>query len=500
KSVFERASSSTETLSAEERHTLKHTQRQEPQGEEQGCRISGFVQKGSTSTFLNRPSEDHAVISSATSSRNLESNLSISSGTNTNTLIIHHSVPDQSLSHQWLSGYAPVTKPLRERSLQPTGSDLATFITRVNSKFSETLTTSNSFLQSNSSGLFSTSLLDSASGNLSASSSTLKTPLLLSSHNRMASPSFSRTSSGKYCGAHTEILDIPSSYLEQSEVLKHLVSKEAKEQGKNFINGVNLSTFGHLGNISGGCSDQSASSSNSAINIFHNERGSVSGSSSQSSQHIINTLDHRDDPDIALLLNRLPPPPAYPPWQFPVILPDDDCPSSLKELVDILTHENSALKVEVDICRRKVAKLQRFELEMAKVEEQYESLVKLCERREQLERLARHKLNAEVKRLNEQNNELKEHLEILNGQNLTSHSPGAEASSEILSLKKELNKRDVIISQLVSQNKELSAIKERQEMELTAQRQTLNEQRTHIDILDSALTNAQTNVVKLEEE
>lgn len=200
--------------------------------------------------------------------------------------------------------------------MQPNESELTTLITRVNSKFSDTLTTSNSFLQGNSSGLFSSSLLESASGNLSASSSTLKTPLLLSSHNRMTSPSFSRTSSGKYCGAHTEILDIPPSYLEQSEVLKHLVSKETKDQGKNFINGVNLSTFGHLGNISGGCSDQSASSSNSAINVFHNERGSVSGSSSQSSQHIINTLDHRDDPDMSLLLSRLPPPPSYPPWQL----------------------------------------------------------------------------------------------------------------------------------------------------------------------------------------
>ena len=44
------------------------------------------------------------------------------------------------------------------------------------------------------------------------------------------------------------------------------------------------------------------------------------------------------------------------------------------------------------------------------------------------------------------------------------------------------------------------AAKERQEIELAAQRQTLNEQRTHIDILDNALTNAQTNAVKLEEE
>lgn len=35
---------------------------------------------------------------------------------------------------------------------------------------------------------------------------------------------------------------------------------------------------------------------------------------------------------------------------------------------------------------------------------------------------------------------------------------------------------------------------------MAAQRATLQEQRTHIDILDTALTNAQENVVRLEEE
>lgn len=44
------------------------------------------------------------------------------------------------------------------------------------------------------------------------------------------------------------------------------------------------------------------------------------------------------------------------------------------------------------------------------------------------------------------------------------------------------------------------AAKERQEIELAAQRATLQEQRTHIDILEAALTNAQGNVVRLEEE
>lgn len=49
-------------------------------------------------------------------------------------------------------------------------------------------------------------------------------------------------------------------------------------------------------------------------------------------------------------------------------------------------------------------------------------------------------------------------------------------------------------------DKDLLAAKDRQEIELAAQRATLEEQRTHIDILDTALTNAQSNVVRLEEE
>lgn len=52
----------------------------------------------------------------------------------------------------------------------------------------------------------------------------------------------------------------------------------------------------------------------------------------------------------------------------------------------------------------------------------------------------------------------------------------------------------------LSIDKELSAAKERQDIELGAQRATLQEQRNHIGILDTALTNAQQNIRRLEEE
>lgn len=59
---------------------------------------------------------------------------------------------------------------------------------------------------------------------------------------------------------------------------------------------------------------------------------------------------------------------------------------------------------------------------------------------------------------------------------------------------------DISLYNIMFLDKELVAAKERQEIELAAQRATLQEQRTHIDILDTALTNAQGNVVRLEEE
>jgi hypothetical protein len=49
-------------------------------------------------------------------------------------------------------------------------------------------------------------------------------------------------------------------------------------------------------------------------------------------------------------------------------------------------------------------------------------------------------------------------------------------------------------------DKELLNEKDRQEIELQAQRLTLQEQRNHIDILDNALMSAQNNVIKLETE
>lgn len=163
-----------------------------------------------------------------------------------------------------------------------------------------------------------------------------------------------------------------------------------------------------------------------------------------------------------------------------------------------------------------------MEAELTNLQSQHAALFESAERRESLERTARVKLSSELKRLTSVNRELLSSSGSL--QNLAPFTGNLPVDIEMF--KKELSNKDLVIAQLISQSKsnilivyivfslsmlelismlinldkELAAFKERQEIELTAQRATLAEQRTHIEILDSALTNAQTNVLRLEEE
>lgn len=189
---------------------------------------------------------------------------------------------------------------------------------------------------------------------------------------------------------------------------------------------------------------------------------------------------------------------------------------SSNELIETLIKENGALKLELDSMYQKVSKAQKFEQEILKVHRAHEELVQSCDRRERLERAARSRLQGDNRRLQELNRALREQIDLLSTQVL-SRSPAPDSNGPE-SLRRELSKREVLITQLITQSKwlyfssiyqpnsnfvldkELVAAKERQEIELAAQRATLQEQRTHIDILEAALTNAQGNVVRLEEE
>ncbi|XP_055702910.1 uncharacterized protein LOC129801671 isoform X2 [Phlebotomus papatasi] len=152
------------------------------------------------------------------------------------------------------------------------------------------------------------------------------------------------------------------------------------------------------------------------------------------------------------------------------------------ETIEALMKENSLLKQQLNTCYMKVAKTQKLEEEVANIYRVHEELVQSCERREKLERAARTRLQTDLQRVQELNKALKDQADIFQSQLL--------APSE----------HQILIAQLFTQNKELTAAKDRQEIELAAQRATLQEQRNHIGILDTALTNTQHNMRRLEEE
>ncbi|KAJ6633005.1 Angiomotin-like protein 1, partial [Pseudolycoriella hygida] len=152
------------------------------------------------------------------------------------------------------------------------------------------------------------------------------------------------------------------------------------------------------------------------------------------------------------------------------------------EAMETILKENQLLKQQLHSCYMKVAKTQKLEEEVANIYRVHDELKQTCERREKLERAARMRLQSDLQRVQELNRVMKDQVDILQTQ--------LSAPSE----------HQLLIAQLFTQNKELSAAKDRQEIELVAQRATLQEQRNHIGILDAALRNAQHNIRRLEDE
>ncbi|NWX95790.1 AMOL1 protein, partial [Nothoprocta ornata] len=160
--------------------------------------------------------------------------------------------------------------------------------------------------------------------------------------------------------------------------------------------------------------------------------------------------------------------------------------SSPDQMVEMLSEENHVLRQELEGYYEKADKLQKFEIEIQKISEAYEGLVKTTTKRESLDKAMRNKLEGEIRRLHDFNRDLRERLETANRQLASREFDGHEdKSTEGL---------------YVTQNKEHLKEKEKLEMELAAMRSANEDQRRHIEILDQALSNAQAKVIKLEEE
>ncbi|XP_032975917.1 angiomotin-like protein 1 isoform X3 [Rhinolophus ferrumequinum] len=157
-----------------------------------------------------------------------------------------------------------------------------------------------------------------------------------------------------------------------------------------------------------------------------------------------------------------------------------------QQMVEILTEENRVLHQELQGYYDNADKLHKFEKELQRISEAYESLVKSTTKRESLDKAMRNKLEGEIRRLHDFNRDLRDRLETANRQ-LSSREYDGHDDRAAESL-------------YASQNKEFLKEKEKLEMELAAVRTASEDHRRHIEILDQALSNAQARVIKLEEE
>ncbi|XP_058828371.1 uncharacterized protein LOC131688216 [Topomyia yanbarensis] len=238
-----------------------------------------------------------------------------------------------------------------------------------------------------------------------------------------------------------EIAEIPEEYLSQSHVLKHL-AKEVKLPTRN---------RGDSNTRDSGVSENTDSRDHPPKYGQHWTAGQ-SASVDESATSPTPKLKSKSQPDLTR--------------------PVDIDP----EEIEALFKENTLLKQQLNNCFLKVAKSQKMEQEISNIYRVHEELVQSCDRRERLEKAARNRLQQDCRRLQELNRAFRDQVEVLQNQLLASSDHQLGRSQQ-----------DVLISQLVTQNKSLVDANRRQCIELQAQNATLEEQRIHINVLDTAL-------------
>ena len=143
-------------------------------------------------------------------------------------------------------------------------------------------------------------------------------------------------------------------------------------------------------------------------------------------------------------------------------------------------HENMQLKQKIETLQRKCDRLEQLELAYRKIERDYEQMLGQHERRDELNRVALQKLEQQLRMLATENEQLRAQngkIGSFFGQQLKE----GDGEPQI----------HFLLNELIPKNNELMLIQERQRIELDAQNSTLEEQRTHIEVLEKALTNAQ---------
>ena len=150
-----------------------------------------------------------------------------------------------------------------------------------------------------------------------------------------------------------------------------------------------------------------------------------------------------------------------------------------------LSDENKKLRAQVATATAATARLAQLEAQYEAVERDYKELVRRQERREQLEAEMRSRLDDQVRGLHQNNRRLQQQLDLAL---LQLQAMDAQAPDNL----------SAVLQELRAEKAALAGLKERQDMELEAQRATLEEQRTHIHVLDKALANAQEKALRLD--
>ncbi|VDM60258.1 unnamed protein product [Angiostrongylus costaricensis] len=147
-----------------------------------------------------------------------------------------------------------------------------------------------------------------------------------------------------------------------------------------------------------------------------------------------------------------------------------------QKLIQSLREENLHLKREIEASKKKLVKLQQMEAAYERIEKDYENLLREKERQEGVEKTALVQMEMHLKRfilLIPLDSTLQDRLEQFS-------LPNAQAMEKV-------NQLNMLVT-----------VKERQRLELEAQNATLEEQRTHISMLEKALSNAQERLAKRE--
>ncbi|KAL5291744.1 AMOTL1 family protein [Megaselia abdita] len=235
-----------------------------------------------------------------------------------------------------------------------------------------------------------------------------------------------------------EISEIPNDYLMESQVLKHLIANEMKISANKSRNFLNPSD-----RREGRASEAKTIKEKQKLNLI-----------AEDSELLPFKTRCKSLPDLSIL----------------------KCQFMESGIVESLSKENTLLKQQLQVSGKKVAKTQQLEEEIIKIYRDHEELVQSCNRREKLEKLARMKLQENLTKVQALNRALQAKVDLLP------------------------NPDNQLTETLLNQYKELLERKDRQDIELTAQQATLQEQRRHIAILDGALNNAQAQIRQLEEE